>query len=457
MIHDAIARAQSLQPTLNAFTEIFTASQSPARPGPLAGVPIAIKDNIATTTGHTTAASRILSQYVSPFDATAVSRLAAAGAVPIAKTNMDEFGMGSSTEHSPFGPTCNPWRLDHVPGGSSGGSAAAVAARIVPLALGSDTGGSIRQPASHCGVVGLKPTYGRVSRYGLIAYASSLDCIGPIAANVALAATALTVMAGVDPLDSTSSTRPVSDYAATLDDPIAGRRIGLVRSMLSEHNHPCVNETVLMAADALRACGATVVDVDLPNAHLAIDAYYIIATAEASSNLARYDGVRYGQRAHLPQAATLEDLYVRTRSAFFGPEVQRRIMLGTHVLSAGYYDAYYLRALKTRRLIKDDYDRALSDHALDALLMPTSPGPAFAQGCKLNDALALYLEDVYTVGINLAGLPAVSIPVTTESSLPIGVQLVTRPFDEAILLNLARAAERELDFESSHQPPRLTP
>ncbi|MBX3322468.1 MAG: Asp-tRNA(Asn)/Glu-tRNA(Gln) amidotransferase subunit GatA [Phycisphaeraceae bacterium] len=452
----AIAAAHAHQPSLNAFTQIFDPAdvdlrdKRPAINDTLSSTPIAIKDNICTTQGLTTAGSRILANYRSPFAATAVARLEAAGVAIIAKTNMDEFGMGSSTEHSPFGPTSNPWSLDHVPGGSSGGSAAAVAARIVPAALGSDTGGSIRQPASHCGVVGLKPTYGRVSRFGLVAYASSLDCIGPITANVRLAAAILQTIAGEDPHDSTSSRQPVPNYLATIDEPIPDLRIGLVRSMLTEHNHQDVNAAVERTAGALRLRGATIVDVDLPTAPLAIDAYYIVATAEASSNLARYDGVRYGVRAALAPSDSLDDLYTRSRSQGFGREVQRRIMLGAHVLSAGYYDAYYLRALKTRRLIKQDYDRAFSEHRVHALLMPASPGPAFRRGEKLADPLALYLEDIYTVGINLAGLPAITIPVATTSatpSLPIGVQLVARPFDEQTLLAIARAAEAELDFQ----------
>ncbi|KAA0213757.1 MAG: Asp-tRNA(Asn)/Glu-tRNA(Gln) amidotransferase subunit GatA [Leptolyngbya sp. PLA3] len=409
-------------------------------------MPIAVKENICTRQGLSTAGSRILENYRSPFDATAVARLLDAGAVIVGKTNMDEFGMGSSTEHSPQGPTRNPWDVDRVPGGSSGGSAAAVAAGIVPVALGSDTGGSIRQPAALCGLVGLKPTYGRVSRYGLIAYASSLDVVGPIARTVTDAARVLQVIAGPDPHDSTCSSRPVPDMLGSLETPVEHLRVGLVRSMLSCANHPSVNQAVEDSASRLAGAGAAIVDVDLLDPDIAIAAYYIVAPAEASSNLARFDGVRYGRRAALPDGASLEDLYCATRTEGFGPEVRRRIMFGTHVLSSGYYDAYYLRALKARRLIRNDFDRAFDTHALHALLMPVTPGPAFRIGEKDTDPLALYLEDVYTVGVSLAGLPGIALPAgmtAGENPLPIGVQLVGRPFDEPTLLRVARTLERQ--------------
>lgn len=440
----AIDRARTLNPRLNAFTQIFD-DPTPPHPGPLAGMPIAIKENICTRHGLSTAGSRILENYRSPFDATAVARLLEAGAVVIGKTNLDEFGMGSSTEHSPHGPTRNPWNLDRVPGGSSGGSASAVAAGIVPVALGSDTGGSIRQPAALCGLVGLKPTYGRVSRYGLIAYASSLDVIGPIARTVTDAARVLQVMAGPDEHDSTCSKRPVPNLLDRLETPVESLRVGLVRSMLSSANHPAVNEALEASAARLVEAGATIVDVDLLDPDIAIATYYIVAPAEASSNLARFDGVRYGRRAALPDGASLDDLYRASRTEGFGPEVRRRIMLGTHVLSSGYYDAYYLRALKARRLIRNDFDQAFDTHALHALLMPVTPGPAFRIGEKNKDPLALYLEDVYTVGVSLAGLPAITLPAgMTEGvqSLPVGVQLVARPFDEPTLLRVARTLER---------------
>lgn len=440
----ALSDMHSLNASLNAFTQVFDRPISKAGSGPLAGMCIAIKDNICTAAGRTTAGSRMLENYCSPFDATPVERLLNAGAVIVGKTNLDEFGMGSSTEHSHFGPTRNPWDTQCVPGGSSGGSAAAVAAGIVEAALGSDTGGSIRQPAAFCGVVGVKPTYGRVSRFGLIAYASSLDCVGPIARNVTDAARVLQAIAGPDPRDSTCSSRNTPDLLTGLDQPIDQLRVGLVRSMLNDANDPAVNAAMQSAADQLARAGAAIVDVELLDPDVAIAAYYVVAPAEASSNLSRYDGVRYGYRAALPNDASLEDLYRRSRTEGFGPEVRRRIILGTHVLSAGYYDAYYLRALKTRRLIKQDFDRAFADNQLHALLMPATPGPAFPIGAKTSDPMSLYLEDVYTVGISLAGLPAVAMPAGFTSNrqpLPIGVQLVGRAFDEPTLLRVARMLE----------------
>lgn len=444
----ALSDVQSLNESLNAFTQVFDEPVATTDAGPLAGMRLAIKDNICTAVGRTTAGSRMLEQYRSPFDATPVARLLEAGAMVVGKTNLDEFGMGSSTEHSHFGPARNPWDLQRVPGGSSGGSAAAVAAGIVDAALGSDTGGSIRQPAAFCGVVGVKPTYGRVSRFGLVAYASSLDCVGPIARTVTDAARVLQIIAGPDRRDSTCSSRPMPDLLADLEQPVDQLRVGLVRSMLSDANHPAVNDAVLSAADRLAEAGATIVDVELLDPDVAIAAYYVVAPAEASSNLSRYDGVRYGYRAALPNDASLEDLYRRSRTEGFGAEVRRRIILGTHVLSAGYYDAYYLRALKTRRLIKQDFDRAFADNQLHALLMPATPGPAFRLGDKTTDPMSLYLEDVYTVGISLAGLPAVTMPVGLSDDsrpLPVGVQLVGRAFDEPTLLRVARTLE-------SHSP-----
>ena len=408
---------------------------------PLAGVPVAVKDTICTRGLATTAASRMLERFVPPYDATAVARLAAAGAVVVGKTNCDEFAMGSSTENSAFGPTRNPWAPDRTPGGSSGGSAAAVAARLVPIALGSDTGGSIRQPAALCGVVGLRPTYGRVSRYGLIAFASSLDQIGPIARTVGDAALVFAAIAGADPADATASTAPPPDFAAALDGRVEGLRIGVPRAALAEG----IDEEVLArfgdALAALESAGARVVDVDLPHARYAIPAYYLVATAEASSNLARYDGVRYGRRETGDPDAGLDDLYRRSRSAGFGLEVKRRIMLGTYALSAGYYDAYYRKAQQVRTLIRRDYEAALG--AADLVATPTTPGPAFPLGEKTGDPIAMYMEDVLTVGASLAGLPAVSVPCGfTAARLPVGFQLTGRAFDEATVLRAADTLER---------------
>ena len=411
---------------------------------PLLGVPVAIKDNICTRGVKTTAGSRILEDYVPPYDAHVIERLHAAGAVIVGKTNCDEFAMGSSTENSAFGATRNPWAPDRVPGGSSGGSAAAVAARQVPLALGSDTGGSIRQPASMCGVVGMKPTYGRVSRYGLIAFASSLDQIGPIATNVADAALALSVIAGHDARDSTSLGNPP---AIAIDDTgLRGTRIGVPRSLLGEG----VDAEVLAAFDAamamMRDQGAELVDVPLPHSRHAIPVYYLVATAEASSNLARYDGVRYGFRAK-DAGDSLGEMYDRTREQGFGPEVKRRIMLGTYVLSAGYKDAYYLKAQQVRTLIARDYDAAFQQ--VDLVAMPTSPTPAFRLGERTADPVQMYLADVFTVGANLAGVPSVSVPCgLTANRLPIGLQLTGPKLADAGVLRAAAAYERAAPFTS---------
>jgi aspartyl-tRNA(Asn)/glutamyl-tRNA(Gln) amidotransferase subunit A len=415
-------------------------------------VPIAIKDNLSTRGVRTTASSRILEWYVPPYDATVVARLEAAGAVIVGKTNCDEFAMGSSNENSAFGPVKNPWALARTPGGSSGGSAAAVAARMVPLALGSDTGGSIRQPAALCGVVGLKPTYGRVSRYGLLAFGSSLDQIGPIARSVDDAALALQVLAGADPADATSAAEPVPDYSAALSGDLRGARIGVPQSMLEQGVDADVSRALTAALDTLQARGATLVDVELPHAKHAIPVYYLVATAEASSNLARYDGVRYGFRADVKGG--LRAMYARTREQGFGPEVKRRIMLGTYVLSAGYYEAYYLKAQQVRTLILRDYEQAFSGSAaVDVIAMPTSPTPAFRIGERVEDPLQMYLADVFTVSANLAGLPAVSVPCGfTADRLPVGLQLTGRRFDEATLLRIADAYERDTEW-SKQSPP----
>jgi aspartyl-tRNA(Asn)/glutamyl-tRNA(Gln) amidotransferase subunit A len=410
---------------------------------PLLGVPVALKDNFCTRGITTTACSRILEDYVPPYDATVVERLMAAGAVIVGKTNCDEFAMGSSTENSGFGPTRNPWALDRTPGGSSGGSAAAVASRMVPLAFGSDTGGSIRQPAALCGVIGLKPTYGRVSRFGLLAFASSLDQIGPISTTAADAALALQVIAGPDPRDATCATEPAADYLSALTGDIRGVRIGVPWTLLAEGVDPEVQSSFERSVDTLRQLGAQIVDVALPhNAH-AIPVYYLVATAEASSNLARYDGVRYGYRA--PDAATLADMYDRTRDRGFGQEVKRRILLGTYVLSAGYYDAYYLKAQQVRTLIRRDHEAAL--RSADLIAMPTSPTAAFRLGERIDDPLQMYLADVFTVAAPLAGLPAISIPCGfTEARLPCGLQLTGRAMDEQTVLRVADAFERATPF-----------
>jgi aspartyl-tRNA(Asn)/glutamyl-tRNA(Gln) amidotransferase subunit A len=467
---EALARIRILDPELHAFNTV-TGARALERAAdidrdrarwidqPLAGVPVALKDNLCTRGVRTTASSRILESFVPPFDATAVARLEAAGVVVVGKTNCDEFAMGSSTENSAFGPTRNPWAPDRIPGGSSGGSAVAVAAGMATFALGSDTGGSIRQPAALCGVVGLKPTYGRVSRYGLLAFGSSLDQIGALARTVSDAAAVLSVIAGADAADATSALEPVPDYAAGLTGDVRGARIGVPSRLLDSGVDPEVSRALKTALDALVARGALLVDIDLPNAGSAIPVYYLVATAEASSNLARYDGVRYGYRAATrdpPRGGVhaggsgdgtgveddLRTMYGRTRALGFGPEVKRRIMLGTYVLSAGYYDAYYMKAQQVRTLIRKDYDEAFQ--RVDVVAMPTSPTAAFRIGERVDDPLQMYLGDVFTVSANLAGLPAVSIPCGfTSGGLPIGMQLTGRMFDEADVLRIADAYERD--------------
>jgi aspartyl-tRNA(Asn)/glutamyl-tRNA(Gln) amidotransferase subunit A len=417
-------------------------------PGPLAGVPIAVKDNICTRGTATTCASRILENHVPVYDATAVERLRAAGAVIVGKANLDEFAMGSSTENSAFGPTRNPWDLERVPGGSSGGSAAAVAALMVPVALGSDTGGSIRQPAALCGVVGLKPTYGRVSRYGLVAFASSLDQIGPFASTVEDAALVLDAIAGQDPRDSTSAAVPAGGFARQLREDVRGIKIGVPRESMGGDLDPQVGGAVEAAIRLLGDLGAQVHPVSMPHTQLAIPTYYLVATAEASSNLARYDGVRYGVR--VPDAE-LRAMYRRTRSRGFGREVKRRIMLGTYALSAGYYDAYYLKAMKVRSLIRRDFDEAF--RKVDVLVTPTTPTPAFRLGEKLARPLDMYLADIFTVTVNLAGVPAVSIPCGWSlERLPLGLQIIAPHFEEARLLGVAHAYERARRFREERGP-----
>jgi aspartyl-tRNA(Asn)/glutamyl-tRNA(Gln) amidotransferase subunit A len=407
-------------------------------PGPLAGVPVALKDNLCTAGVPTTCSSKILAGWKPPYDATVVRLLRAAGAIGIGKTNLDEFAMGSSTENSAFGPTRNPHDPTKVPGGSSGGSAVAVAAGFAPLALGSDTGGSIRQPAALCGVVGAKPTYGRVSRYGLVAFASSLDQVGPFAATVEDAAALLQVISGHDPQDSTSIPEPTPDLLAAVGEGVDGLRVGVVQELLDiEGIAPDVAARARAAAEALEAAGAKVEEVSVPAVIYGLSAYYLIAPAEASSNLARYDGVRYGLRVDAP---TTGEMYDRTRTEGFGPEVMRRIMLGTYALSAGYYDAYYGKAQKVRTLILRDFEAAYE--RCDVLLSPTSPTTAFALGAKA-DPLAMYLNDVCTIPSNLAGHPAVSVPYGTGADgLPVGVQVMAPALDEATMLRVAAALER---------------
>jgi aspartyl-tRNA(Asn)/glutamyl-tRNA(Gln) amidotransferase subunit A len=420
------------------------------RLGPLAGIPIALKDNMCVRGMRTTASSKILDQFVPPYDATIVKRLESAGAVIVGKTNCDEFAMGSSSENSAYGPVRNPWNLDTTPGGSSGGSAAAVAAHCVPLALGSDTGGSIRQPASFCGVVGLKPTYGRVSRYGLLAFASSLDQIGPFARTVGDAAMTLSAIAGHDPCDATSSTAEVPDYTAALTGDARGVRVGVPRAFVSDGVDDRVRASFDAALVTLRDSGATLVDIELPHARLAIPAYYLICTAEASSNLARYDGVKYGYRSPAATDASLKAMYSKTRDEGFGAEVKRRIMLGTYVLSAGYYDAFYLKAQQVRTLLRRDYEQAFE--SVDVVAMPTSPIPPFRLGEKTDDPLQMYLADIFTVSVNLAGLPGISVPCGFADGLPIGFQLIGKMFDEATILRVADSFERASDWHTKTPP-----
>jgi aspartyl-tRNA(Asn)/glutamyl-tRNA(Gln) amidotransferase subunit A len=448
-----LARVERLNPDLNAFITVtsqlaFSAAEGADRRlasgegKTLTGLPIAHKDIFCTDGVLTTCGSRMLSNFVAPYDATVVERLSRAGVVMLGKANMDEFAMGSSNETSWYGPVKNPWHLQKVPGGSSGGSAAAVAARLVPAATGTDTGGSIRQPAALTGLTGLKPTYGRVSRYGMIAFASSLDQAGTLTLSAEDAALLLGAMAGFDPRDSTSVDAPVPDYMSTLERPLAGLKIGLLKEFFEKGLE---EQSAQLVRDALRQyekLGATLVEVSLPNLPLSVPTYYVVAPAECSSNLSRFDGVRFGHRCEDPK--DLLDLYTRSRGEGFGAEVKRRIMTGTYVLSAGYYDAYYLRAQKVRRLIADDFARAFKE--VDVLMGPTSPTPAFDLGAKVDDPITMYLNDIYTIGANLAGLPAMSIPCGFAGQLPIGLQIIGSHFAEARLLNVAHAYQRETDW-----------
>jgi len=456
LVRAFLERIETHQPTLNAMITILrdaalTAAQAAdrelaaGRGGPLTGLPIVHKDLFCTEGVLTTCGSHMLDNFVSPYDATVVAKLKSAGAIMLGKANMDEFAMGSSNETSYFGPVRNPWNTDLVPGGSSGGSAAVVAARLVPVATATDTGGSIRQPAALCGVTGVKPTYGRVSRYGMIAFASSLDQGGVIATTAADAALILREMSGFDPNDSTSVDMPVPDYLATLEAPLGGLKIGLLKEFFDKGLDAENEKRIREALAVFERLGASLREVSLPNLPLSVPAYYVVAPAECSSNLARFDGVRFGHRAKDPR--DLMDLYKRSRGEGFGAEVKRRIMTGTYVLSAGYYDAYYLKAQKVRQLIAADFKRAFAE--VDVLMGPTTPTAAFAIGAKTSDPITMYLNDIYTIGANLAGLPAMSVPCGFADGLPVGLQIVGPQFSEGKLLNAAHVYQRETDWHST--------
>ncbi len=451
VVDELFQRIEQLNPKLNAFIyldkehiteQIKNAEQILKRHGssPLCGIPIAVKDIFTTRGVRTTCASKILENFIPPYDATVIERLKNAGAIIIGKTNMDEFAMGSSTETSYFGPTRNPWALDTVPGGSSGGSASAIAADMAFGALGTDTGGSIRQPAALCGIVGLKPTYGRVSRYGMIAFASSLDQGGTMTKTVYDSALLLETIAGFDPKDSTSADVPVEPFTSLLSSGVGNVTIGIPEEYFIEGIDKDVQKAVNNAIDTMKRLGAKIINISLPHTKYAVAVYYILASSEASSNLARYDGVRYGYRSE--QAQNLIDMYKNTRAQGFGREVKRRIMLGTFALSAGYYSAFYGKAQKARRLITDDFNDAFKK--CDVVLAPTSPTPAFKLGSKLDDPLKMYLSDIFTIPLNLAGLPGISIPCGfTDNGLPVGMQLIGRQFDEKTILNIAHTYEQE--------------
>jgi aspartyl-tRNA(Asn)/glutamyl-tRNA(Gln) amidotransferase subunit A len=429
----ALAAAQAADAAIKAGTA-----------GPLTGIPFAHKDIFCTNGVKTSCGSRMLDNFIAPYDATVTQKLLEAGAVMVGKTNMDEFAMGSSNETSFYGPVRNPWDEMTVPGGSSGGSAAAVAARLVPASTGTDTGGSIRQPAALCGITGLKPTYGRVSRYGMIAFASSLDQGGPFARSAEDAAVLLGAMAGFDARDSTSVDRPVDDYVAQLNQPLQGLKIGLPKEYFGAGLDAEVGDAVAAAIEEFRKLGATVTDITLPNTHLSVPAYYVVAPAECSSNLSRFDGVRFGHRAANPQ--DLQDLYTRSRGEGFGSEVKRRILVGTYALSAGYYDAYYLKAQQVRHLIRDDFLQAFGQ--VDVIMGPTTPSVAFKLGEKADDPVSMYLSDIYTIAVNLAGLPALSIPAGFSNGLPVGLQVIGNYFAEARLLNIAHRYQQLSDWHT---------
>ncbi len=448
-----LGRIESTDESLNSFVTVsrdLALQQAEAadrrirkgNAGPLTGIPVAHKDIFCTDGVKTSCGSRMLDNFIAPYDATLVSRLGDAGAVMLGKTNMDEFAMGSSNETSYYGPVRNPWDADLVPGGSSGGSAAAVSARLCAGATGTDTGGSIRQPAALCGITGLKPTYGRVSRYGMIAFASSLDQGGTLTRSAEDAALLLQAMAGFDPRDSTSAEEPVPDYAATLEADISGLRIGLPKEYFGEGLDPGVGDAVLAAVDEYRGMGAGVVEISLPNTRLAVPTYYVVAPAECSSNLSRFDGVRFGHRCEAPK--NLEDMYMRSRGEGFGAEVKRRILIGTYALSAGYYDAYYLKAQQIRQLISDDFRQAFAK--VDVIMGPTSPTTAFAIGERTDDPVTMYLSDIYTIAVNLAGLPGISVPTALVGGKPAGLQIIGNYFQEAKLLNVAHRLQQATDW-----------
>ena len=455
-----LKRIDRLDPSINAFITVTPekalaaakaadVALSKGTAGPLTGIPIAQKDIFCTEGVRSSCGSKMLDQFISPYNATVVDRLNAAGTVMLGKLNMDEFAMGSSNETSFYGPVKNPWNLQTVPGGSSGGSAAAIAARLVPGATGTDTGGSIRQPAAFCGITGIKPTYGLVSRWGMIAFASSLDQAGPMAKTAEDCAWLLEAMAGFDPKDSTSIERPKEIYSQGLDNSLQGLRIGLPKEFFGEGLDPDIHQAIQAAIGEIEKLGATVKAISLPHMHLSGPAYYVVAPAECSSNLARLDGVRYGYRAENPK--DLKDLYMRSRGEGFGAEVKRRILIGTYALSAGYYDAYYLKAQKIRRLISDDFKKAFEE--VDVIMGPTSPSVAFQFGEKSQDPIAMYLSDIYTIAVNLAGLPGMSVPVGFSKGLPIGMQLIGNYFSEHRLLHVAHRYQGVTDWHQ--QSPKL--
>lgn len=448
-----LARIKAHDPELNSFISVTEtqalaaaaeadALRSAGKAGPLTGIPIAHKDIFCTRGVKTSCGSKMLDNFASPYDATVVEKLQQAGVVMLGKTNMDEFAMGSSNETSFYGAVKNPWNTRAVPGGSSGGSAASVAARLAPAATGTDTGGSIRQPASFCGITGLKPTYGRVSRYGMIAFASSLDQAGPMAQSAEDCALLLNAMSGFDPKDSTSLEQPVPDYSAELNKPLGGLRIGLPKEYFGEGLSADINKVVQTALQQYRDMGAEIIDISLPNTHLAVPVYYVVAPAECSSNLSRFDGVRFGHRCDDPK--DLEDLYKRSRGEGFGDEVKRRIMVGTYALSAGYYDAYYIKAQQLRRMISDDFKQAFEK--VDVIMGPAAPETAFNIGEKTDDPISMYLSDIYTIAVNLAGLPGMSVPAGFSNNMPVGLQIIANHFEESRLLNVAHQYQQQTDW-----------
>ena len=449
-ISETLQKINEWEPRLHAFLEVFATAarqeEKEKKPGPLAGLPIAVKDVICTKTGHTTASSRILKQFCSPYEATVITKLKAAGAIIVGKTNLDEFAMGSSTEYSAFGPTKNPWDTTRVAGGSSGGSAAAVAAGQVPVALGTDTGGSIRQPASFCGVVGLKPTYGRVSRFGVIAYGSSLDQVGPLTRTVKDAAALLQVLAGHDRRDATSSPQPVPNYVPACGQNIKGLSVGVPQEYFAAGVDKQVSHTVHQAIEELESLGASVIEISLPLTAAAIPTYFLIAKAEASTNLARFDALRYGPMDL--NAATLVERYLEARGGGFGPEVKRAILMGTYALSAGYYHAWYQQASKLRTLIRREFEQAFA--TVDVIAGPTTPEVAFPVGAKTDDPLAMYLSDALTVSQNIAGVPAISVPCGFIGGLPVGLQLTAPHFQEERLFQVAHAYEQSQNWWKQH-------